>query len=211
VKFRTTGILLIVFVLLMGYVYVWELNKFGLKKTSEPAVDKSTWVLTLGKDDVQELRVQDGEQSIVLARSGESWSIGAIGGEEADAVRVNSIVNSLVDLRSTRVLTQTAEDISAFGLDNPKVLVTVGLEGGKQEVLHIGNKTIQGTGYYVQRKGYDPIYIIASYLVDDLKRLVSEPPHKPTPTPAPTPAPGTASEGTPGAEATTTASGTPTP
>jgi len=206
VKFRTTAILLLVFVALIGYVYLVELNK----KPAETPVDKSTWVLTLGRDDVQELRVADGDKSIVLARSGDAWYLGAVGGEEADATRVGNIVVSLVNLRSSRVLTGTMEGLAAYGLENPTMTVTLVLQAGTQEVLLIGGKNPQGSSYYVQRKGYDPIHLIYTSLVDDLRKLVSEPPYKPTPTPEPTPTPGSASEGTP-APATLAPAVTPTP
>ena len=178
-KFRTTGILLLVFVVLLGYVYFFELHK----KPAETPTDKSTWILTLGADDVQRLTVNDQGNTIVLARSGDIWSIGDVGGEEADATRVSSITASLVNLQATRVLTDTAEGLAAYGLEPPVLTVTVGLSG-TQEMLYIGNKNVQGTQYYLQRKGQSPVYLVYAALVDDLKLLVSEPPFKPTPTPA---------------------------
>jgi hypothetical protein len=188
-KFRTTGLLLVIFVVLIGYVYFVELRK----KPADQPVDKSTWVLTLAQDDVQQLNVNDQGNSVLLFRSGDQWQIGAIGGSEADAARVNSVIASLVELRSSRVLTQTAEGLAAYGLEKPGMTVTLVVSEQQQDVLLIGNKNPGGSAYYVQKRGQTPVHLVYSALVDDLKRLVSEPPYKPTPTPESvgTPAPGT--------------------
>jgi hypothetical protein len=181
-KFRTTGILLVVFVLLAGYVFLVEMKK----QPAATPVDKSTWILTLASDDVQKLMVTDAGQTMTLARDAGEWYIGDVGGELADAGRVGMVVDSLVDLRAARVLTQTSESLAAFGLENPAMTVVVVLSGG-QETLWIGAKNPQGSQYYVQRKGQTPIYLVYASTVDDLKLLVSEPPVQPTPTPGITP------------------------
>ena len=177
-KFRSTGILLIVFAVLLGYVYFFELHK----KPAEAPVDTSTWILTLGNEDIQRLTITDQGNSIVLARSGDIWSIGDVGGQQADPTRVNSVLTSLVDLKATRVLTDTSDGLAAYGLEKPALSVTVGLSG-TQEILSFGDKNIQGSQYYMQRKGKATVYLIYSALIDDLKRMVSEPPVMPSPTP----------------------------
>ena len=183
-RFRTTGVLLVIFVLLAGYVYFFELHK----KPPETPVDKSTWVLTLSKDDVQQLTVTDKSGSVALARGDNgAWFIGSVGGDEADATRVGTIVDSLVDLRAARTLTQTAESLATYGLENPAVTVTLGLSDNRQEVLYIGDKNVQGTSYYVQHKGQSPVYLVYASLIEDLQKLITNPPYKPTPTAQPSP------------------------
>jgi len=180
-KFRTTGILLLVFALLAAYVFFVEMKK----QPAVTPVDQSTWILTLAKDDVQQISVTDGGQTTLVALSEGAWYVGGVGGQEADPTRMESLVASLVDLKATRVLTETAESLASYGLESPPVSVTLGLADGKQEVLAIGNKNPQGSQYYMQRKGKSPVYMVYSYLVDDVRQVVSAPPYKPTPTPAP--------------------------
>lgn len=195
-RFRTTAILLIVFALLAGYVFFVELKK-APAATPE---DTSTWVLTLANDDVQKLTLEKSGSTLVLARSGDVWFIGNAGGTEADSTRVGSIVSSLVDLRSARVLTNTTESLAAFGLDKPALTVTLGLQDNKQEVLYIGAKNPQGSQYYLQKKDAAPIHLVYASLVDDLTGLLANPPLKPTPTVAPSPtSPSVAAPVTPGA------------
>jgi len=183
-KFRNTAILLVILAILAG-VAVWETRR---GPAGESPQEKAKWVFTLGRDDVGELEVKDGDQSVYLARgSTGDWFIGAIGGSPADTARVNSLLDSLVNLKSTRVITNTSIGLAAFGLDNPPVQVRLGLTGGNKEVLLIGNKNPQETSYYAQRQGSPNVYLVSTWLVDDLKKLVSEPPYQPTATPSPEP------------------------
>lgn len=195
--FRTTVVLLLVFVVLAGYVFFVEMKK----QPPVTPVDQGTWILTLADEDVQQLTVTDNGQSTLLAFGDGAWYVGGVGGQAADATRVRALVASLVDLRASRVLTETAESLESYGLANPATSVTLGLSDGRQEALLIGNKNPQGTQYYVQRRGKAPVYMIYSYLVDDLKQIVSAPPYAPTPTPAPetdaTPAPATVAPAAP--------------
>jgi len=70
-------------------------------------------------------------------------------------------------------------------------------EGGEQ-VLQVGEQNPQRTAYYVQHQSDPAIYLVGSFTIEELKRLVSEPPRKPTPTPTATSTP----EATPTWEAT---------
>jgi hypothetical protein len=182
-KFRSTGLLLVIFVIFAGYVYFVEMRK------SPAAVpeDKSTWVLTLAATDVQQLQVDNSGKTIILARNGDNWSIGSVNGPAADNARVGSLVASLVDLRSTRVLTNTTESLSAFGLDQPPITITLTLENNTQEVLFVGDKNPQGYSYYLQRKGQTPVHLVPASTVDDLTGLITDLPLAPTPTVAPAP------------------------
>jgi hypothetical protein len=183
-KFRNTAILLVILAIL-AVVAVWETHR---GPAGESPQEKAKWVFTLGRDDVSEFEVKDGSQSVFMARGGTGdWFIGAIGGPPADTARINSVLDSVVSLKSTRVITDTSVGLAAFGLDNPPVQARLGLGEGKNEVLFIGNENPQGTSYYAQRQGSPNVYLISTSLVDDLKKLVSEPPYRPTPTPPPEP------------------------
>jgi len=179
-KFRSTGLLLLVFVLLLGYVYFVELKK----PAAVAPVDKSAWVLTLSQDDVQQLAVTYQGQSATYVKADGAWHMGALDGVEADATQVDSVVLSLVNLQATRVLTQSLEALSTYGLEKPPLTVTLGLANGGQDVLFFGDKNPTGTQYYVVHKGSDPVFLVYAALADDLRNLVLSPPYKPTPVPA---------------------------
>jgi hypothetical protein len=179
-RLRSTGILLVVFALLAGYVYFFEIKK----PLRQAPVDKSTWVLTLALDDVQQLTVANLGRSAAFVKSDGVWHIGASNGEEADSTRLESVLLSLVDLQATRALTQSLESLATYGLESPAMTVALGLINGGQETLLFGDRNPGGTQYYVLHKGSDPVFLVYAALADDLRGLVDNPPLKPTPLPA---------------------------
>ena len=184
-RFRSTGILLVVFALLAGYVFFVELKK----APSTAPTDKSTWVLTLGLDDVQQLAVTNQGKTATFVKADSVWHMGAADGAEADATRLDSVLLSLVDLKATRALTQSVESLATYGLESPAMSVVLGLASGGQDVLFFGDRNPAGTQYYVVHKGRDPIFLVYAALADDLSALVANPPYKARPdagTPAPT-------------------------
>ncbi len=188
-RFRTTGILLVIFAILAGVVLL-----DNHRKPSQTAQAPVTWVLTLSQDDVQELDVTDNGQSAVLVKKADNtWALDSAAGPDADSTRVGALVASLVDLRATRVMTDTAEGLAGYGLENPGTTIVLKLANGQQETLSVGNRNLQGAQYYVQHKGQTPVYMVDQQAIGDSKSLVSNPAYKPTPEPAAdqTPAPGT--------------------
>jgi hypothetical protein len=181
---RNTIILVVGFLLLASYVAFVEMKK--PKEVEEPK-EKAKWVFTLGLDDLTALGITQADKGVYLPKGADGkWYIGGIGGDEADPAKVGSVANRLVDLKSSRAITDTAGDLSAFGLAKPQLTVRLELKGGKEETLLIGDKNPQGYNNYAQKKGSDAIYLIDSTLVEDLAKIVAEPPRKPTPAPSPT-------------------------
>jgi hypothetical protein len=192
-KFRTTGLLLVIFLALATVVV--------LIQTRPPAAapnDKSLWVLTLAPDDVQGLTVNDLGKTIALVKNNGVWYIGDAAGQEADGIHVGTVVDSLVNLQATRVLTDTAEALSAYGLEQPATSVVLSLPNNQLQTLTIGSKNPDGSLYYLQKKGDAKVYLVYQSLVSDLKGLVASPPIKPTPTAqsSTTPAPGSVAPAT---------------
>lgn len=131
-----------------------------------------------------------------------SWTYA--GGAAADSVRVSGLMMRLGSLKArARVLEALADaQRGDYGLASPEAEVTVGRESDSITLL-VGSQNPQRTGYYTQLAGAPPLYLVESLLIDDLKRLVTQPPDPPTPTPVPTV--------TPAAAATVAATGTPIP
>jgi hypothetical protein len=186
VKLRNIIILLTIFALLGGYVYFFEL---GERPEEKP---KAVKIWDISSEDVVSVSVSGEEGKALLIREGNGpWLIKEPIEEEADQTRVKGIVNRLGGLTAKRIVLEKAEDLSIFGLEEPELEVRVRLSDGREEVLLIGDKNPQKIAYYAQRLGEERIYLIYSGIVDDLKRLITEPPKKPTPTPTrkPTPSP----------------------
>ncbi len=183
-KLRNTLILVVIFALLAGYVYFFEMKRAEEGEGEEP---KTTQVFDLVAEDIVELTVKGPEGTTRLSRvEGQAWQIEEPIQEEADDVRINSLVNRLAKLTAGRTLTETS-DLAAYGLAEPQLTAELKTKDNQVETLLAGDKNPQGSSYYVQKKGDDNIYLVYVSTIDDLKRLITEPPKKPTPTPTFTP------------------------
>lgn len=179
-SFRNTLILVAVFALLGGYVYLVEMQKPAETPTT---VDKDKYVFTLGEQDLRALQLKDGDKSVYLARGDDgTWYVGALGGAEADLYQMSSVLSGLTDLKASRVITDLSAGLAAYGLEPPSLQAIMELSEDKSETLLVGDVTPQGSAYYAQRKGSSSIYLIPEYLVVALSGLVANPPYVPTPT-----------------------------
>lgn len=115
----------------------------------------------------------------------------------ADNTRANGIVIRLGNLKARGKIANTVQSPTEYGLAPPESELTVARDADSVTLL-IGAQNPQRTGYYAQLSGAPALYLVESLLVDDLKRLVAQPPDPPTPTPSPTVTPTAAGTSTPG-------------
>ncbi len=186
-SFRNTLILIVALALLGGYVYFVEIRQ----PTPEEVEEAELQLWALEPEAISGLTVTDNKEDkrTQLVKEEETWRMVAPSEEEVDEPRVKRVVDQIKKLRARRKLEEQTGDLATFGLDKPAFTVRVGLAEGGEEVLQIGDLNPQRTGYYAKH-GDDPaVYLIPSFTVDELKRLVEEPPKKPTPTATVTPTP----------------------
>lgn len=81
--------------------------------------------------------------------------------------------------KATRAIANdaTAEQIHAYGLAEPKMLVTVEAESAERVEVEIGDRTPVGDAYYFVVAGTRDVYTIDYSWYEVLERLVTEPPY----------------------------------
>ena len=154
--------------------------------TPKPA-DPALQLWTLEEQQIQTVSVQRGGQTAGVQRSGEEWVI-TPSGQPADRLRVNSLVFRLANVRATYRVANAAND-AEFGLATPTMSATIGLADGSTVGLTVGGKAPAEAGTYARKAGDTAIVVISNALVQDLERLVTEPPVPPSPTPLASPSP----------------------
>jgi hypothetical protein len=187
---RVTVGLLAVLVALGAYVY------FGPSPAASPAgptpatkaqPPQQIELWSVEESQIQSVSVQRGGQIAGVMRSGEEWQL-TPSGEPADRLRVNSLILRLAKVNATYRVT-TATNDAEFGLAAPAMMATINLASGDSRTLTVGSKAPAESGTYVRASGDSAIYLVSNALVQDLERIVTEPPHPPSPTPLPSPSP----------------------
>jgi len=195
---RNLLILLAILIVMGGYVYFAEVR--GSKPSSEGEIStEQSQLWTMTAEDVVRLEIEQPvtAAAVRLTYYGEiGWQCLEPPLEATDQDRVKQIVSQLVDIRANRVLSETNEPLSVFGLAAPGYVIRIMPLGEDEMVLRIGDKNPQGTAYYVQIEGQrpepvegqQPIYLLPTYALDQAIGLLTSPPVPPTPTPTATPA-----------------------
>lgn len=181
---RATLILVAVLVALGAYVFFGELR--GGKTASLTPTPSANTVWDVPADDVIRIAVHDvaAQQDARLVKDARGeWQIEMPITYPADPARLNALTGQLAMVMASRVITDPPTDLAPFGLVTHTLTAEIGLQEGGAKRLFVGDKNPQGFSYYAQAEGDPSMYLVASGLVDDLRRLIAEPPRRPTPMP----------------------------
>ncbi|MCR4407077.1 MAG: DUF4340 domain-containing protein [Anaerolineae bacterium] len=184
---RNLLVLLVILIALGSYVYLAEIRR-GQSPATETSTAQQLW--TMAAEDVVRLEVEQPVKAsaVRLTYYGEiGWQCLEPSLEATDQERVKQIISQLVSIRANRVLSETNEPLSVFGLAAPGYIIRILPQGKDEIVLRIGDKNPQGTAYYAQIGGQQPIYLLPTYALDQAIGLLTSPPVPPTPTPTATP------------------------
>lgn len=159
--FRSTLILLVTFLGLLGYFYFYE-----SKQPATPPAEQKPKAFTVQADKIEELSVKatSGETTRLKKGSG-GWDIVEPTAGPAAQTEVTSIAEGLASLDVQRVVDENPSDLSQFGLAQPKV--DVGFRAaGQTGLTHllVGDKTPTGGELYAKAQDQKKVFLISSYL-----------------------------------------------
>lgn len=187
---RVTVALLAVLVALGGYVYFGDASGGQASAPAgaagkEKPIDQSLEVWSITDRDVQRISVRRADQVTELEKDADgNWTLQP-SGEPADRLRVSGVLSRLASLRGTRRFDQPAS-LADYGLDAPATVVTLRQADATELTLLLGSKAPAEAGTYAKRGDDAAVFVVSNALVQDLDRLVTEPPRA-VPTSAPTP------------------------
>jgi hypothetical protein len=206
-SYRLTIIVLAVLAVLGGVVYFSEFKDKGGTSDALATDRQKLEVFKFADADSQKLEVvrSDGSASAVRDDSG-NWTLQP-SGKPGDKLRLSSLLTRLANLQASRRVSDSATDLTQYGLGTPYLTATVTQKDGTAYTLQAGAKAPTETGTYVKKANDPAVFLISNQLIADLERFITDPPVElPTPTPAPIPTtvPTPLPSPAPGATATTT-------
>ncbi len=195
---RLTLGLLALFVALGGYVYFSPASGAGGSSADpkspiakdKPAPDAQPEVFKFDDRESERLVVQAVDRQITVEKDAEgAWRLQP-SGEPADRTRVSGVLVRLAGLRATRRVAEPG-NLDDYGLTTASTVATVRQADGTEFTLLLGGRAPAEAGTYAKRPDDAAVFVVSNALVQDLERLVNEPPLQPTPLPTvqPTAAP----------------------
>jgi len=174
-----TLVLVGIMAVLAAYIFLVEAKREPPPEEGALPTPAPLWNFEGG--DVMEIAVTKGGQTTAVERDDGEWRQTRPGEGEADGARLNGLVDQVAGMKFSRALADVG-DLSAFGLQEPEVQVTLVLSDGTTINVDVGAENPRGNARYVQKEGDSLVYLVTIGDVDGLIRLVDEPPYLPTPT-----------------------------
>ncbi len=173
-KFRSTLILLIIVLVLLAFVYIFEIRK---PKESTRESDNLGRLLSLAKEDVSKVELAYNDPSyegiVCFKDDAGVWQIEQPLRAKADQKLMERLISGAMDKYIQRTLKET-EDLSEYGLDNPRVTATFYLQDGTFRTIMLGDTVPTGNYVYIKQKAVPDISLIPASIADDLTKFPSD-------------------------------------
>lgn len=124
---------------------------------AEPGELRDKKVTHLSEGQVSEIRIQQGDKTLALSRTGAKWEIREPEKLEADENPPRELLTALADLTVADFVAEKAEDPGKYGLGKDALCVTLKPKDGKEETIVFGSKFERGRKVYVKRGGDDEV------------------------------------------------------
>ena len=146
----------------------------------EERAAKSPWFYQVSFDDIIKIKVRSGDNVESFTKIGEgSWVFDGLEGIPPSHLRWGGIVLLVSGPQTKRdisVVRPVIEDPAEYGLDDPGLIVNLGLTGDRELEFRLGDKTTDGNHTYGQVIGFPQLFLIADLWGEVLARLANEPP-----------------------------------
>jgi hypothetical protein len=165
---------LIVLALLAGaYAGSGAWQKKKAADTLQAAVTPSSDVMILtGFDQSQITRIEIASAGLVLEKNGDIWELIPpplpMSGIVIDQDEISGRLWPIANLRAERIVEESADDLSPYGLDDPTAQVIIVDSAGKRVELLFGDRNPERNAYYTMAKGDPKIYTVHSWAAANL-------------------------------------------
>ncbi|MCR4395683.1 MAG: DUF4340 domain-containing protein [Candidatus Saccharicenans sp.] len=168
-KFRTTLILLAIFLVLLAVVILVEHRSEKVQEKKE-AAEKLT---DFKADEVEKLSLKKEDGSVITLKKKDQggWQLIEPLEAEADDYEANSLAENFASLRIDRVVEEQATDLAAYEI--PKKEVRLWLKGqGEPLLIQVGMENPLDNALYARRADRSQVVLLPSYIKYSLDKKV---------------------------------------
>lgn len=166
-RFRNTFLLALIFVALGAYLYFVE-----FERAAEEAKKKT--LFSFKPKEVTKVELTYPDRQIVVQKEDGAWRLTAPIEAAADKVAVDNLVRAVADCEVKKSLDDVPENLAPFGLDTPKVTVTLTLGDHALPAIRVGKTSPIGYSTYIQRADEPKIYLTGSAFQSGMEKKVKD-------------------------------------
>jgi DNA-dependent RNA polymerase auxiliary subunit epsilon len=158
-KIKPILILSIIFLVLLFYVYFFEL------KNEEDVYT----LLEIKTNNIKFIELISEKKMIRLEKNNKEWTMTNPLKWRLDKEILIPLLNSISNLRAVRIVAEEGYfSLEEYGLDSPYLRIRIGTDNyEKDETILIGNKSPVGGGYFATKEDGGKLYRVGEYLIDD--------------------------------------------
>jgi len=146
--------------------------KTALDKQTKDLRDKS--ILSFSDADVHKIQIQGEGKDILLSEKDNKWFIEKPATYDADGATIRNLLSTLRSMRAVDFPSDAPTDLAQYGLDAPRLKVTLGVgTDGTEKTLAIGKDNDQKQ-IYVQRGGQPTVFAVNDFVFRDLNKSVED-------------------------------------
>ncbi len=159
-------IVVVIILALLTVAYLLVKDKKGEdtnNNNNTTTVSDVTDLMKIEQSDVKTFSVRNDSGKFTFVKSGSTWVFSNKKDLDLDDVAVNSMITQIIDISSTKTVTDNAADVSQYGFDNPMLLQVV-LKDGTVKQLEIGKRNSSNKSNYARYPNSKKIYLIDYYV-----------------------------------------------
>ncbi len=142
---------------------LWLVNykdRQASEESSETTED-STTLLSLETDTIQSIYFKNESTEMTLNRTeDDNWEKSDDNSFPVNQTNANNMMNAFADLSASSTITEDADNLADFGLDNPVIQISVTAEDGKTTKIALGAEAPVAGGYYTVLNDGKEVYIV---------------------------------------------------
>ena len=141
----------------------------GADKSLEDLRDKA--ILGASQFDIKSISVTNENGQIALAKDGGEWVLKKPFEAGVETSEINTFLSEITSAEAEEFVSETAEDLAKYGLDNPKITLTAQLNDGSERSISAG---VKDDNHYAKASARSQVFKISSSLFDKLNIKPSE-------------------------------------
>lgn len=177
-KTRTLVLLCAVLLLLAGaYAALTVYNsKEEYKELEQGMTSSGQEALTIAVLDgtVTSIKIESEERTLEFALEGEKWIEVNNEGLPIVQATMNNLTAAFTELSATHTVEEKTENLSEYGLDNPRLILTGRNAEGKEAVIYVGIQNAVTSEYYIYTEAVPGVHTVAAVRMNYFARSLMD-------------------------------------
>ena len=155
---RNILILVVVIGLLAGGLYAVSKIKKPVEEQTVVGLPETVTAFQTEKDNILSVTVKNPEEEYSLVKQGETWLINGNSSIKISPSLVETFLFECANVAASELIEENAQNLSQYGLDQPKRWVSLKLADGRTVKVIIGNATLDSYFSYLMIEGETKVY-----------------------------------------------------